>query len=276
MGIFDSRSMEVYDPHADTWKTLGGTHYPRKWYNCAMHDGELYIIGGKVDSEIVSSVRIYNLQRHTIRSISSMNTKLRYVGAVGLNSFVYVCGGSNANHKSNVVESYCPATDEWKIMSPMHVSREDLAVVACQGYVYALGGCDEVSALDSVERYNPRIDQWMLLASTMNQKRFSFGAAVLGDKIYVCGGSSSKLLVSLKTMEVYDPKTNRWEYRPSMNTPRWGMLLISSMGKLWAIGGWDKSLPLSTIEVYPKFNVWTFAPSYCKIKGSVTGLLLAI
>lgn len=69
-----------------------------------------------------------------------------------MNSFVYVCGGSNANNKSNVVERYCPATDEWKIMSSMHVSREDLAVVAFQGSIYALGGCDEVSVLDSVRK----------------------------------------------------------------------------------------------------------------------------
>ena len=42
----------------------------------------------------------------------------------------------------------------------------------------------------------------------MSIERRNFAAAVLNDKIYVCGGESLKD-IKLATVEVYDPKTDR-------------------------------------------------------------------
>ena len=62
----------------------------------------------------------------------------------------------------------------------------------------------------------------------------------------------------------------RWEYVAPMNVMRSRAALVSNMGKLWAIGGYDGMTNLSTVEVYdPETNSWSFAASMCAHEGGV-------
>ena len=46
-----------------------------------------------------------------------------------------------------------------------------------------------------------------------------------------------------------------------MNVTRSRVVLVSNMGRLWAIGGYDGMKNLSTVEVYnPDTNSWSFVP----------------
>lgn len=55
-----------------------------------------------------------------------------------------------------------------------------------------------------------------------------------------------------------------------MNTKRSRVALISNMGKLWAIGGYDGVSNLSTVEIYdPKTNAWTYGSPMWAHEGGV-------
>ena len=55
-----------------------------------------------------------------------------------------------------------------------------------------------------------------------------------------------------------------------MNVMRSRVALVSNMGKLWAIGGYDGNSNLTSVEVYdPQQKSWSFVASMCAHEGGV-------
>lgn len=113
----------------------------------------------------------------------------------------------------------------------------------------------------------------------MNEPRCDHQAVVTAsERIYVLGGwreetavnklgdtyNTGKNIVS-KTMEYYDPKTNRWEYRSPLRRARMTFAaVVGKDSKIYVFGGAagmsdDPSTPiLDTVEAYdPKSNSWS-------------------
>ncbi|XP_072797269.1 kelch-like protein 18 isoform X2 [Vicugna pacos] len=75
--------------------------------------------------------------------------------------------------------------------------------------------------------------------------------------IYAVGGLNSAG-DSLNVVEVFDPIANRWEKCHPMTTARSRVGVAVVNGLLYAIGGYDGQLRLSTVEVYnPETDTWT-------------------
>lgn len=63
-------------------------------------------------------------------------------------------------------------------------------------------------------------------------------------------------------VEVFDPLANRWEKCHPMTTARSRVGVAVVNGLLYAIGGYDGQLRLSTVEVYnPETDTWARAGS---------------
>ncbi|NXK20684.1 KLH18 protein, partial [Arenaria interpres] len=75
--------------------------------------------------------------------------------------------------------------------------------------------------------------------------------------IYAVGGLNSAG-DSLNVVEVFDPIANRWEKCQPMTTARSRVGVAVVNGLLYAIGGYDGQLRLSTVEVYnPELDSWS-------------------
>ncbi|KFP42533.1 Kelch-like 18, partial [Chlamydotis macqueenii] len=75
--------------------------------------------------------------------------------------------------------------------------------------------------------------------------------------IYAVGGLNSAG-DSLNVVEVFDPIANRWEKCQPMSTARSRVGVAVVNGLLYAIGGYDGQLRLSTVEVYnPEMDSWS-------------------
>ncbi|XP_029820531.1 kelch-like protein 18 [Manacus vitellinus] len=75
--------------------------------------------------------------------------------------------------------------------------------------------------------------------------------------IYAVGGLNSAG-DSLNVVEVFDPIANRWEKCQPMTTARSRVGVAVVNGLLYAIGGYDGQLRLSTVEVYnPETDSWS-------------------
>ncbi|XP_017460550.1 PREDICTED: kelch-like protein 8 [Rhagoletis zephyria] len=66
-------------------------------------------------------------------------------------------------------------------------------------------------------------------------------AAVHNGCIYVLGGTSEN-----KTVERYDPQSDKWTKMCSLNVGRGGMGCVFVGDQLWAVGGWNSK----SVSVY--------------------------
>jgi kelch-like protein 18 len=102
----------------------------------------------------------------------------------------------------------------------------------------------------------------------MLTKRCRLGYAVLGGRLYVAGGYDGSAF--LRTVECFDPATNRWTAVAPMHVKRSRVSLVANGGRLYAIGGYDGTSNLNTMEIYePHTNHWTFGPSLIAHEGGV-------
>ena len=94
-------------------------------------------------------------------------------------------------------------------------------------------------------------------------KRVDFSTAVVNDKIYLIGGTlvenaDPRKKVWISTVEVYDPKSNKWQRVSEMPTPRAYPMSTVVDGRIYVLGGYSGNFnTLRVVEVYdPKNDTW--------------------
>lgn len=107
---------------------------------------------------------------------------------------IYCIGGYLRGSVRNS-EYYNPLDKQWKRVADMPHARSGLAACTIQGLVYAVGGrnnsIDNLNEDQSVvDCYNPKTNEWTHLPS-MQLARNRVAVAVLDNKLYAAGGSSS-------------------------------------------------------------------------------------
>lgn len=146
--------------------------------------------------------------------------------------------------------------DSWTTMEPMPNLRFVYGVAEANGKIYAF-------VYDATYEYDPETDTW-ITKTPMPTLQASFGIATYENKIYLIGGSiagsdSGWNITGLN--QVYDPKTDTWETKTPMPTPRMRLDANTVNGKIYLIGGFNHTWPyysLDVNEVYdPVTDSWT-------------------
>jgi N-acetylneuraminic acid mutarotase len=185
-------------------------------------------------------------------------------------------GTGTTKHEYDIVEVYDAVTGAWVDTTYMQKPRSTAAAVALDGKLYVIGGDDWAvpgrPTYNYVEAYDPATDTWEEKAS-LNVQRACPGAAVVGGKIYVMGGSASSSVMH-NSMEIYDPTTNTWTYGPSMITPRYGPAVGVMGTKIYVMGGFYKQpdaktgQDINTGEVFDTAtNTWSAATNMPTARG---------
>ncbi|MBF4693016.1 Kelch repeat-containing protein [Fusibacter ferrireducens] len=99
----------------------------------------------------------------------------------------------------------------------------------------------------------------------MHFQRISHQVVVLDGKIYAIGGIGGQYL---NTVEEYNPITDIWEIKASMNIARRNFEAVTLGNKIYVLGGnndANASLVLNSVEEYdPSENEWTIKASMFK------------
>ncbi|XP_008059889.1 kelch-like protein 33 isoform X2 [Carlito syrichta] len=109
-----------------------------------------------------------------------------------------------------------------------------------------------------------RTVEWGRLPALPAPGRFRHGAASLaGNELYVCGGqdfySHTNTLAS--TLR-WGPSQEDWEEMAPLCQARSFFPLVALDGQLYALGGRDNGVALSSVETYdPELNIWRPAPA---------------
>ena len=226
-GFDESTALEMYDPATDSWETLAELPFHLNHHATAVYNNALYIFGPEA-----TALR-YDPTTDSWEELAPM-PEARWAGAAAtLGDYIYFLGGSSS---SLDLLRYDPATDSWLRLAPLLQAREHTQAVVLDGWLYALGGRWD-RGLSSVERYNPATDTWTRVPS-MKQPRSGFGAAVWDGKIIVAGGELLSPLVTLDSIEIFDPELNRWETAElTLPVPLHGLPIVVVDDNLYLLGG---------------------------------------
>jgi|GEM_PF-2637365 len=159
--------------------------------------------------------------------------------------------------------------DRWDVIDSMNEERRYAGACVIDGKIYVFGGCKEklnsvtggtrIAGLASAEMFDSALREWTNVAP-MNCARQKAASVVVGEKIYVMGGTSGT--VDYTSIERYDPGTDTWELlSDTMPYTAIGASACEYEGIIYLIGGvsgtFDKPVMMSKVMAYdPQNHTW--------------------
>lgn len=199
------------------------------------------------------------------------------VRAVGLEGQIYVGTGLTVREGnfSSLSEffRFDPSLGTYESLAETPQRLDHTALVTHDDALYIIGGYNDTRPLADVWRYSVGTGEWSALAP-MRIARGSPAAAVIGDKIYVAGGSQDEQGAwtgAMSSVEVYDIASGTWSAAPDMPTPRHHHGAAALDERFVVVGGRnDDDLSLDVVEQFdPASGRWTRLPSLPAGAGGV-------
>ena len=195
-------SVWQYDPATDRWDKRAPLPAPRGALAVAVVDGRVYAMGGErfrstgesTSYEPVADVAVYDPKANAWEVLPPLRYRRDHLVAGAIGGRIYAVGGRDRpNYMLQNIEEFNPATRAWTERAPMPTGRSGgtAAVVNNRLYVFGGEGNPDNTALgtfNQVEFYDPARDAWTQLAP-MPLARHAIGAAVVGNRIHLPGGS---------------------------------------------------------------------------------------
>ena len=276
--------MVVTNADANEWRMISELPTQRKGFSTAVVDGKIYLIGGTLFENDrdgpygMSLMEVYDPQTNTWQRFADMPTARSGTRAAVVAGKIYVLAGYvGKDHQGakdlKVVEMYDPQTDTWVRKQDMSRRRATFGIGVVAGKIYAIGGTvhpgdrkpEDPRRVDLVEVYDTATDTWAKRAD-MPTRRKSVKAAVIRDTLYAIGGSGWPPVGAggpfLGTIEVYEPRINRWTKRPEMPNPRTAFFSVVIDEKIYLVGDFTAEVRPVPIEVYdPATEKWRLIPA---------------
>ena len=172
----------------------------------------VYVLGG-FDEDSDSIARM-NLNSMMWESVSKMNCPRSKFGCIALVKDIYVFGGKKG--KERVFDGQIWSQKGWKNGVNLQKKRSGFGVVSIDHLIYIIGGNDGDSILSSFECLNTETGEWKKKES-MAEPRDELAVCVGKDNIiYAIGGFGGKNNEPLRSVECYDPATEKWMCLPSL------------------------------------------------------------
>ncbi|KAF1567061.1 Kelch-like protein 13, partial [Eudyptes chrysocome] len=198
----------------------------------------------------------YHSQLYAQPVMQTQSTSLR-----SSSTMLLVAGGRTAD---NCVCREMWAADQscstWHKVGDLCVPVYNHCVAIINDFLFVIGGQCKFDPMgkqpsNEVFRFDPRDTSWLQVAS-MLERRTRFHADVLSDRIFAVGGGT--LLGTLtRTMELYQPADNKWEFAAPFPTPIADHAGTTHKGILYISGGFSGGKTLrDTYSYLPRLRRW--------------------
>ena len=158
---------DEYDPVSGQWTTLPNAPRKRDHFHAVVHDGKLYLSGGRdssdpsVTRETVDEIDVYDFGAgnwSTLPSTKNIPTPRGGAASVLYKGEILVIGGETYSQTlaHQDVEAFNPVTESWRTVSDLVVGRHGTQASVLNGIVYIAAGSGEKGGepeLDSIEKY---------------------------------------------------------------------------------------------------------------------------
>lgn len=262
------------------WTTLPSLEIARSHPSTATYKGKIYAFGGGGPGfKSLNSAISLNPDTNEWEKCADMPTLRSGTVAATLGDSIYVAGGGFRQEDGKfrfltTVEIYHPETDTWS-KGPDLINPHDYpAVAVLDNAIYVLGGHHPKATeggpktdpgFNFCEKLEPEKGEWEAIAE-LPTPRFALSAVTHEGKIFAMGGVAFRPegFNNFTTIEIYDPKTNRWYEDDSLKLP-WPAAGLGSAkidDSIFVFGGYsDDDIHNRTAQYNTKTKTWdTTAP----------------
>jgi N-acetylneuraminic acid mutarotase len=225
----------------------------------------LYAAGGITSSSATSAVEKYNIRNGTWTRSTSMPRKKSHFALVTTGDALYSIGGYDGSKRLTSIDIFHPEGESWSEGPSMFTAKSDFgAVWDGKRSIYLIGGYTaESQDVAAVEILDTQTRMWRK-GPKLQQKRSYVQSAILDNAIYAVGGAvgntrlaSVEMLQLVNKGEKHHQQHSSWVYVANLNVARSRPGVAALNGKLYAVGGYNGSEHLSSVECYdPSLDRW--------------------
>jgi N-acetylneuraminic acid mutarotase len=183
---------EVYDPATDTWKTMKSMPTPSLNIQANVVNSKIYLMGGNSDGTLN---QVYDPANDTWVTKASVPRAVSSYASAVVDNKIYVI-------TLNLTQIYVAENDSWSLGAPAPLPSILGSAAATTGVnapkrVYVFGADADLPYWQlttrsfTMQSYDPKNNNWTICPS-IPTGRFSAGAAVVDDLLYVIGGFTIK------------------------------------------------------------------------------------
>jgi hypothetical protein len=232
-----------------------------------VHDGKIYVFGGKDHYDILDSVEIYDPVTDTWTAGAATPSQLWQSHAITWGDSIYLVGGYEPNGAVHMrIDAYHPATDSWAAYDPADTTKtleearigfglDERRHQGEDGFILLFGGFSGGEAREFSMKYDVDPGVWSHdYSNEMKAPRRDFGYVALNGFTWAAGGSENGAEPS-SFFEHYDPGPKVWVSEPAMPTARRFPAMAALGNHIYVLGGQTSGAIASDIlEVFDLEN----------------------
>ncbi len=265
-------SGRVFVLRGASWEELPELNHPRAASAAAVVGGELVVVGGQADGQLVPEIEVFDGEKWT--DAAPMPTPREHLAAASDGTYLYTVGGRelSSSENSGALERYDPAKDEWTSLPPMPNPIGSFDATIAQGRLITVGGELPTDVSGEVQAYELKTQTWSTLPS-LATPRHGLTVVVDGSKLYAvdgalepghAGSTTAAESLDLATAFSEGPSAGRWRELTSLPTPRQQAAGAIFGGRIWQLGGLvgtEAAEATATTATYdPAISSWTAGP----------------
>ncbi|OMJ73023.1 hypothetical protein SteCoe_28379 [Stentor coeruleus] len=214
---------------------------------CRTPKSYIYAISGFSDKSL-QTLECFNFTTNCWDFLADSLSSRTQFGAVSYKDNIIVMGGKIAGKRVSTCENYSLLSNEWSIGDfELLSSRSGFAAMSISNDIYVAGGSDGVP-IKNFELFNG--EEWSSLAGLKNRRDELAGTVGPDLNIYAIGGYGGPDMNCMNHGERYCLETGSWKDIPPMSTPRRALSAVTLPDGIYALGGYDGSKYLRTLEKY--------------------------
>eukprot|EP00446_Apocalathium_sp_SHHI-4_P078473 CAMPEP_0177576384 /NCGR_PEP_ID=MMETSP0369-20130122/80099_1 /TAXON_ID=447022 ORGANISM="Scrippsiella hangoei-like, Strain SHHI-4" /NCGR_SAMPLE_ID=MMETSP0369 /ASSEMBLY_ACC=CAM_ASM_000364 /LENGTH=350 /DNA_ID=CAMNT_0019064693 /DNA_START=1 /DNA_END=1050 /DNA_ORIENTATION=- len=286
-------SVEIFDARTGQWTAAPSMSEGRLCAAGAALGGHVYICGGVQGSDNeTASVERFDLARGIWERLPDMREARSGAAAAPLAGRLVVCGGMNPVRSS--VEVFDPEVSMWQAGPSLNSARArpvaaefDGRLFVCGGFENGPGGRRNLSSVEALEAgalmgwlgaaassaHGERVagaeEAAWAAAPSLSGPRFGAAAAVVGPRLFVCGGEGARSGY-LRSAELLGRGAPCWETLPEMHEMRFGASAFAVAGRLYIGGGIGTSPLIECLD--PETDTWAQTTATWTQRTSMMGV----
>ncbi|XP_078374056.1 kelch-like protein 40 [Oculina patagonica] len=242
-----------YFPDNNSWCRLGEIPSEHNSFHSFFpFEGKLYC----VKSQLSSPMESYNPYSNSWTRLPPLEKPriLRRIIGTNVKEIYALLSGENPvwNEHYFYISTYKPESHSWEDILSLNpqcylkfYQRQNFCIVTSTRFIYFIGGISwyRREYLSDVDRYDLSTNQWDEVADIQVARGWAYGAA-MNEKVFVVGGDHQGgwLPPACYQCEVYDERTNEWQFIASLKKPNGLNKLLVSDGRLYAVSCEIRSL----------------------------------